>query len=419
MKTTILLPLFFFVLLLFMGCSNDDGPRAIDNLPPELFSLISVNDGAVNVDVNPTFVWEPTIDPEGEDITYDLYVDTMDNPQNLVAENIASTTHTLSNRLSLNTEYHWKVVAKDEKGNQTESENSFGFSTRGITTGTLVTNAAAFGTRQDHATVVFNDRLWVIGGHNGFVYKNDVWYSSDGANWTQATPNAGFSIRSNHASVVYDDKIWVIGGGLGSTDYNDVWYSNDGVTWTQATINAAFSKRSNLESVVFEDKMWVIGGHGDDWYRDVWNSTDGENWTQATGDVGYVDRIGFGAVVFDQKFWITGGGNPGGYYNEVWSSPNGTSWSMTPAAFDERAFHSSAVFDDKIWVINGLDSGDYILDDVWYSKDGTTWTKAFDHAAFQERMGFTATVFKGKLWIIGGYTFNGSSQLLSDVWYME
>ena len=421
MKTTIPLPLFFLVPLLFIGCSDDDGPGSIGNLPPESFSLTSVYDGTVNVDVKPTFVWESTIDPEGEGITYDLYVDTLYNPQTLVAENLVSTTYTLSNRLSLNTEYHWKVIAKDEKGGRTKSQSIFEFSTREITTGTLVTNTAAFGARKGHSAVVFDDRLWVIGGYDESILKTDVWYSSDGVMWNQATADAGFPRRAFHASVVFDDKIWVIGGEGGSTKLNDVWYSSDGVSWTQATANAAFSTRGYHKSVVFDGKMWVIGGLGDDLYRDVWFSSDGENWTQTTGDIGYSDRIGFGAVVFDQKFWITGGGNPSDHYNDVWSSPDGASWSMvTPeVGFTERAFHASIVFDDQIWVINGLDSDDYILDDVWHSKNGTTWIKAFDNAAFQERMDFTATAFKGKLWIIGGYTFNGTPQLLSDVWYLE
>jgi hypothetical protein len=52
-------------------------------------------------------------------------------------------------------------------------------------------------------------------------YDNDVWYSSDGANWIQATNSAGWSSRDGHTSVVHDNKMWVIGG-----DYlNDVWYS--------------------------------------------------------------------------------------------------------------------------------------------------------------------------------------------------
>ena len=59
----------------------------------------------------------------------------------------------------------------------------------------------------------------------GKGYANDVWYSSDGINWYQATPNANFSKRQSHSSVVFNNKIWVIGGGDNTSFYNDVWYS--------------------------------------------------------------------------------------------------------------------------------------------------------------------------------------------------
>ncbi|MDZ7718756.1 MAG: hypothetical protein U5K72_08075 [Balneolaceae bacterium] len=68
---------------------------------------------------------------------------------------------------------------------------------------------------------------------------NDVWYSTDGVQWTQATDDAGFEPRVGHKSVVFDNKIWVIGG-LQRTDgedihFNDVWYSENGIDWTMAT----------------------------------------------------------------------------------------------------------------------------------------------------------------------------------------
>ena len=58
--------------------------------------------------------------------------------------------------------------------------------------------------------------------------------------------------------------MWMIGGGTASSSYfNDVWYSSDGVNWTQATANAGLSARYWHTSVVFNSKMWVIGGFDD------------------------------------------------------------------------------------------------------------------------------------------------------------
>lgn len=66
--------------------------------------------------------------------------------------------------------------------------------------------------------------------------------------------------------------MWVIGG-RDSPVYNDVWSSSDGIIWTQATAAAAFSARYLHSSVVFDNKMWVIGGDGGGRKNDVWSST--------------------------------------------------------------------------------------------------------------------------------------------------
>src|SRR5687768_15304510 len=69
----------------------------------------------------------------------------------------------------------------------------------------------------------------------------------NGITWTQATEWAAFSGRRSHTGVVFNDKMWVIGGfepGIGTNFYkNDVWSSPDGVNWTQETGAAAFPGR--------------------------------------------------------------------------------------------------------------------------------------------------------------------------------
>jgi N-acetylneuraminic acid mutarotase len=119
--------------------------------------------------------------------------------------------------------------------------------------------------------------MWVMGGF-GNGLKNDVWYSSDGETWTQATSSASWSVRKGHTSVVYNNKIWVIGG----LDGNDVWYSSDGISWTQATSSASWSSLSYHTSVVYDNKMCVIGGlDGSNLKNDVGIAVM-RNWTQAT-----------------------------------------------------------------------------------------------------------------------------------------
>ena len=40
--------------------------------------------------------------------------------------------------------------------------------------------------------------------------------STDGINWSQKTASAGWSARNDHTSLVYDNKMWVLGGNDGS-----------------------------------------------------------------------------------------------------------------------------------------------------------------------------------------------------------
>ena len=48
---------------------------------------------------------------------------------------------------------------------------------------------------------------------------------ADGVIWTQATGSAQFPARYSHTSVVFNDKMWIIGGAMSIGDLNDVWYS--------------------------------------------------------------------------------------------------------------------------------------------------------------------------------------------------
>jgi hypothetical protein len=168
----------------------------------------------------------------------------------------------------------YRVIAadgstQDYSVNITVASNSY--------TWTQATSSAAWPVRGSFSSVVFDNKVWVLGGE-GSTLKTDVWYSSDGVNWTQATSNA-WSSRRGHASVVYDNKIWVFGG---CCYKSDVWYSSDGINWTEATADASWSDRDLFPSVVFDNKMWIFGGYSSGHKNDVWYSSDGVNWTGAT-----------------------------------------------------------------------------------------------------------------------------------------
>ncbi|MDD2717294.1 MAG: SUMF1/EgtB/PvdO family nonheme iron enzyme [Candidatus Wallbacteria bacterium] len=220
-----------------------------------------------------------------------------------------------------------------------------------------VTANAAWCARSGHTSLVFDNKMWIIGGN---YYdqtlpdnnkKNDVWYSSDGITWTQATAHAGWSERFFHSSVVFDNKMWVIGGGNNSVGwpiYNDVWYSTDGANWTLAAANAGWGIRSSHSSVVFDNKMWVIGGYSiNNICNDVWYSTDGVDWFPTNSSRIWTPRGGT-SIVFNNKMWIMGGKNSvWSYDKDVWySDGHNTGETMTLNLTGEVTM-------DFVWVPSG------------------------------------------------------------------
>ncbi|MFC1600779.1 cohesin domain-containing protein [Candidatus Sumerlaeota bacterium] len=240
---------------------------------------------------------------------------------------------------------------------------------------TEATSAAQWPVRGNYSSVVYDGKMWVIGGgiHNqpASTRHNDVWYSDNGTSWTEATPAAPWSPRGYHTSVVFNDKMWVIGGrddGL----HNDVWYSEDGTSWTEATSSAPWAARFCHTSVVHNGKIWVLGGWstGSTYYNDVWYSEDGVDWTEATSAAGWSKRWYHMSVVHNGRIWVTGGGHytDSTSYNDVWHSQDGANWTMATAAapWGGRWAHSSVAYDDSIWVIGGGSVTGTLYADVWY-----------------------------------------------------
>ncbi len=296
------------------------------------------------------------------------------------------------------------------------------FAQQGQMDWTLTTDSAGWSGREMHSSVVFNNKIWVLGGLGRYDREQrDVWYSTDGINWVCATATAGWSARCDHSSVVFDNKIWVLGGIDSTNTYrNDVWYSTDGINWVMTTNSAPWDARVNFSVVVFDNKMWVMGGYrfyGHN-YNDVWYSTDGVNWSLATDSAGWSKRSGHTSVVFDNKMWVLGGQDANfNYKNDVWFSSNGITWTQATAnaGWPARRTSTSVIYDNKIWLIGGSFGYQSFRNDVWYSSDGISWTCATISPGWTARYGHTSVVFNNKMWLIGGY--DGGNSYCNDIWY--
>jgi hypothetical protein len=314
-----------------------------------------------------------------------------------------STDAPFSPRLTTGTEFNGQMWIIGGEGTRDSSgtsvRNDVWRSSDGLNWSPVSTAGAIFSRRAGHAVVVFNNKLWVIGGGDNVAAAggpstrlNDVWSSPDGVNWTPQSPTGGniFSPRMFHAVVVYAGKLWVIGGDVASgtptdTYANDVWYTTDGVTWVNANTNAAFPAREGHGVAVLNDSMWLIGGDsGGAAMPDVWKSTDGVSWTQQPPvGTSFSARTTHATAVLNGRLYVVGGAAGTAYgvtqYNDVWSTADGMDWRMdtATAAFSARSMFAMFVHNNELWLSGGFAAG--LLNDVWRSNDAVNWRVGFSH----------------------------------------
>lgn len=307
-----------------------------------------------------------------------------------------------------------------------------------------VTSDAGFHIRDSAGNVVFDNKMWILGGwyNSSQPSLRDVWNSADGVHWTNVTSYVPFDCLEHPVALSYNNMMWVMSGGhdgrLPDAGYcNDVWSSSDGANWTQATAAAPWSQRIGAAGTVFNGKMWLLGGvqgFGSDSTNtplsDVWNSTDGIHWTEVAANAPWAGR-GFHQVVnYHDKLWVIGGGD---YYkdasqcyglDDVWSSSDGVDWTQATAEapWGHRIWSQAIVYDDAMWVVagsaaqatNGPEGA--FLDDVWRSTDGVNWTEmepTDGNSMWTARHAELLYNFDGKLWVVAGYDTGG---VTNDVW---
>src|SRR5512139_1223469 len=115
-------------------------------------------------------------------------------------------------------------------------------------------------------------------------------------------------------------------------------------------------------------------------------------WIQVAAKAPFAPRDGAGAFVFAGKMWLAGGWNPSDKQgfpricsNDVWSSPDGSLWSLVkPNTFLDASFdhaldwegrHTAGyvVHRNRMWIIGGDPIQRHYQFDVWNSADGQTW----------------------------------------------
>ena len=139
-----------------------------------------------------------------------------------------------------------------------------------------VTEHAGWAPRAYQQAVALGDRMYVLGGGNyqpQYQAFNDVWSSKDGEHWVQETAAATWAARLWFSSVVYKDRLWVLGGWSNNPNrnWNDVWYSRNGRDWKKLETETVWKERHEHSTYVFKDRIWVAGGHAAPLSSEVWS----------------------------------------------------------------------------------------------------------------------------------------------------
>ena len=170
----------------------------------------------------------------------------------------------------------------------------------------------------------FNGKLWCL-------CVTGIWSSTDGVDWKKA-PDPPFAGRRSYASVVWQERLWVVGGAEripepqleagypDLRDTNEVWSSADGESWTLEAAHAEWGPRMWPGLVVHKDELWLFGGYYNEEDRNrggTWKTSDGKTWERVEAGPGPSPRH-FPTVlsVGDDILLIAGNAWP--VQNDIW-----------------------------------------------------------------------------------------------------
>ena len=260
------------------------------------------------------------------------------------------------------------------------------------------------------ASVVYQDKLFLIGGSIGGNENINRVDAFDGKRWLKMPPLPKKVYQMK--ATVWNDKIYVVGGGIqrdGSTspesgrmDYVQIF---DGKTWTAGN-NLAYAMTGH-EIAILGNKLYAFGGNDRVGFYNpsvVSQQFDGTNWNllpnmnKARGE--------FCSASLNGKIYAMGGR---GFLGEVrlsdYSIFDGTSWSSLNYALPELMSYCAATSDFKntIYVIgSGNSIGENASSNVW-SFDGTTW--ASQPSLKTPKAQVAVSVYKGRIYAFGGVNY--------------
>jgi len=217
--------------------------------------------------------------------------------------------------------------------------------------------------------VQFNGAIYALGSLTGnyerFTITPKILKTTDFRKWETVAETSNIPKRVFYGLVVFDKKMWMLGGFDGSRYHNDVWSSTDGVTWKLVAESTNWSPRNAVAVTVFKDRLWLFGGGVIDGTRDpnpnsrneIWSSANGIDWRREATQISEDGRyVGGSVAVWDDKLWLVGVNRGNEFQSGVLSSHDGKKWSEMKAPWSARGAVAVWSFGGKLWMTGGKSS---------------------------------------------------------------
>lgn len=391
-----------------LSCSSKSNESS-DNQAPSTPVLTQPLDGTSATPTSVLLVWEAS-DPDGDSLTFNLFLDTANPPEQLVASKLPASNHTVS-PLSQGVTYFWKVTASDPEGLSSPASNTNSFAVGSFELGWRARQPMPT-SRLGPASAVLDNRLYVMGGlsYHGVLDLCQV-YDPLTDSWHQID---FMPIRRAYASAVdYQGKIYVLGGeALGQKISVVNSYDPQLDRWSQ--LEPLPTGRSRFGAGVHGDRIFTFGGYQSDGAIYRYDITANE-WQQ----VGTLPkpRDGMSVTAHSGLFYLIGGSHPDNFWLTdvtVYDPATGaiSNRASMPSA---RRDHRASLIGDKIYITGGMNAiGPHIFfssvevydiaNDTWLTRSRMKYPR-HDHAA---------GVINGKLYTAGGLT-DGIPDILNSL----
>lgn len=200
---------------------------------------------------------------------------------------------------------------------------------------------------------------------------------------------------------------------------------------------APFKPRDGHSLTSIRNILWLHGGWNPALYK---RRTTSEIWTTESpeapaswvfrGQAVWEPRHSFSMIKHEGALFLIGGDVQQGHYqNDVWTSRDGTTFRelVRNAPWGPRTLGLAASFKKRLWLYGGQTMNEFagggedvLYRDAWSSQDGIVWRKEADNLPFLPRgLIDRLVVHNGYLWVIGGGTYRssrGPAINYRDVW---